>query len=139
MRIVIETPKYSFSKYRKEGSQFRKEFISPIPTLFNYGFIDDSMNEDGMEIDVIVIGPVMRQGDVMEISHFDGVVRFVDDSLRDDKHIVYLEGSFSKTFFSFYFWLYALFKSVLYLVSRKSLCTCRFEGIDLYEAGMHAE
>lgn len=139
MRIVVETPKYSFSKYRKEGSQFIKEFISPIPTLFNYGFIDGSLNEDGMEIDVIIIGPVMKQGDFMERSCFDGIVRFVDDSLRDDKHIIYLEGFFSKTFFSFYFRLYALFKSVIYLFSRKGLCMCRFEGIELYESGVDGQ
>ena len=72
MKIVIETPKYSFLKYRKDGSQFKTEFFSPIPTLFNYGFVDESLNEDGMETDVIVIGPRMRRGTVIESSHFDG-------------------------------------------------------------------
>jgi inorganic pyrophosphatase len=133
MRIVIETPKYSFRKYRKEGSQFKTEFVSPIPTLFNYGFIDGSMSEDGMETDVIVIGPAMRQGDILVRDHFDGIVRFVDDSLRDDKNIVYIEGFFSKPLLSFYFRLYALFKSVLYLFRKKRLCVCRFEGIDYPE------
>jgi len=133
MRIVIETPKYSFRKYQKEGSQFKTEFVSPIPTLFNYGFIDGSMSEDGMETDVIVIGPAMRQGDVLERDHFDGIVRFVDDSLRDDKNIVYIEGFFSKPLFSLYFRLYALFKSVLYFFRKRKLCICRFEGIDYQE------
>ena len=127
---MIETPKYSFRKYRKEGSQFKTEFLSPIPTLFNYGFIDGSMSEDGMETDVIVIGPAMRQGYILERDHFDGIVRFVDDSLRDDKNIVYIEGFFSKPFFSLYFRLYALFKSVLYLLIKRRLCVCRFEGMD---------
>jgi inorganic pyrophosphatase len=135
MRIVIETPKYSFLKYRKEGSQFKTEFISPIPVLFNYGFIDKSLSEDGMETDVIVIGPAMHQGDVLDRNHFDGVVRFIDDSVRDDKHIIYIGGFFSKSFFSFYFRLYALFKSALYLLHKRKLCTCRFEGIEFPYSG----
>jgi inorganic pyrophosphatase len=130
MRIVIETPKYSFRKYQKEGSQFKTEFFSPIPTLFNYGFVDESMSDDGMEKDVIVIGPAMRQGDILERDHFDGIVRFVDDSFRDDKNIVYIEGFFSKPLFSSYFRMYALFKCILYFFRKRKFCVCRFEGID---------
>ncbi|MDW7730963.1 MAG: inorganic diphosphatase [Methanolobus sp.] len=130
MRIVIETPKYSFLKYRKVGSQFKTEFISPIPALFNYGFVDKSLSEDGMEKDVVVIGPRMRQGTVLERAYFDGVVRFVDDGMRDDKHIVYISGHFPVGLFSFYFRVYALFKFFLYLVFKGKVSRCRFEGID---------
>lgn len=130
MRIVIETPKYSFLKCRKVGSQFKTEFFSPIPTLFNYGFVDGSLSEDGMEKDVVVIGPRMRQGDVLERSQFDGVVKFVDDGVQDDKHIIYLDGPFPIGLFSFYFRLYALFKFFLYLVFKGKVSRCRFEGID---------
>lgn len=132
---MIETPKYSFLKYRKEGSQFKTEFFSPIPTLFNYGFVDKSLSEDGMEKDVVVIGPRMRQGTVFERLHFDGVVRFVDDGVRDDKHIIYIDGRFPIGLFSLYFRLYALFKFFMYLVFKGKMSRCRFEGIDLNASG----
>ncbi|WP_406658238.1 inorganic diphosphatase [Methanolobus sp. ZRKC2] len=135
MKIVIETPKYSFLKYRKEGSQFKTEFFSPIPTLFNYGFVDGSLSEDGMEEDVVVIGPRMHQGTVLERSHFDGVVRFVDDGMRDDKHIIHVDGAFPIGMFSFYFRLYAMFKFFLYLALKGKMSRCRFEGIDFPEMG----
>lgn len=132
MKIVIETPKYSFFKYNKKGSQFVKEFLSPIPTIFNYGFIEGSIAADGMEKDVVVIGPHMPQGTVFEVEHTDGVVRFIDDSLEDNKEIIYVEGFFSKSVFYFYFHLYATFKIMYYLILKKKMSVCRFEGIVWY-------
>ncbi|MEZ5334019.1 MAG: inorganic diphosphatase [Methanolobus sp.] len=132
MRIVIETPKYSFFKYNKKSSQFVREFISPIPTIFNYGFIEGSLAEDGMEKDVVVIGSRMPQGSALEVSETDGVVRFVDDSLEDNKEIVYLGGFFSKPVFYFYFHLYATFKFMYYLILKRKITYCRFQGISWY-------
>ncbi len=132
MRIVIETPKYSFFKYNKKGSQFVKEFLSPIPTIFNYGFIEGSIADDGMEKDVMVIGPRMQQGAVFEVEHTDGVVNFIDDSLEDNKEIIYVEGFFSKPVFYFYFHLYATFKIMYYLILKKKMSVCRFKGIIWY-------
>jgi inorganic pyrophosphatase len=132
MKVVIETPKYSFFKYNKKGSDFIREFLSPIPTIFNYGFIDGSLADDGMEKDVMVIGSRMSQGTVLEVSDTDGVVKFIDDSLEDNKEIVYLRGFFSKQIFYFYFHLYATFKIVYYLILKRKMTYCRFQGIFWY-------
>ncbi len=132
MKIVIETPKYSFFKYNKKGSQFVKEFLSPIPTIFNYGFIEGSLADDGMEKDVVVIGPRMSQNTVFEVHKTDGVVRFIDDSLVDDKEIIYAEGFFSKPVFYFYFHLYATFKKIYYLILKRKIAVCKFDGIIWY-------
>lgn len=132
MKIVIETPKYSFFKYNRKGSQFVREFFSPIPVIFNYGFIEGSLADDGMEKDVVVIGPRMPQGSVLEVSRADGIVRFVDDSLEDSKEIVCLGGFFSKPLFYFYFHLYATFKFAYYLILRRKITYCRFQGIIWY-------
>ncbi len=133
MKIVIETPKFSFSKYRKDGSGFVREFLSPIPTIFNYGYIEGSLEADGMEKDVMVIGPYMSQGNVLEIEGTHGVVKFIDDSLEDDKEIVYLGGYFSKGLFYSYFHLYSLFKSIYYLFLKRKITFCRFKGIIWYD------
>lgn len=133
MHVVIETPKYSFFKYHREGSAFVKEFLSPVPTIFNYGFIEGSLAADGMEKDVLVIGPRMPQGAVLEVSQTDGIVRFVDDSLEDNKEIVYLGGYFSRSFFYLYFHLYATFKIMYYFVLKGRISYCRFHGISWYK------
>ncbi|MDG6243315.1 MAG: inorganic diphosphatase [Methanolobus sp.] len=132
MKIVIETSKYSFSKYHKNGSDFDREFLSPIPTIFNYGFIEGSLADDGMEKDVLVIGPRLVQGTVLEVSRTNGVVRFIDDSFEDDKEIIYIGGFFSVPVLCCYFHLYAAFKMMYYLLLKRKLTTCRFKGIILY-------
>ncbi|WP_340820432.1 inorganic diphosphatase [Methanolobus sp. WCC4] len=135
MRILIETPKYSFSKYHREGPVFIKEFMSPIPTIFNYGFIEGSLAADGMEKDVVVIGPRMEQGTVFEVSGTDGVIKFIDDSVEDDKEIILSGGLYSKPLFYFYFHLYAAFKIAYYLLVKRKISRCRFGGIVWYKEG----
>ncbi|MBP1909815.1 inorganic diphosphatase [Methanolobus bombayensis] len=130
MKVVIETPKYSFFKYNKQGSCFVKEFLSPIPTIFNYGFIKGSLADDGMEKDVVVIGPRVPQGTVLDIDEFHGVVKFVDDSLEDNKQILCMGGFYSKPIFYFYFHLYATFKILYYLILKRKISNCRFNGIE---------
>ena len=133
MRIVIETPKYSFFKYHKEGSVFIKDFLSPIPTIFNYGFIEGSLAADGMEKDVVVIGSRIAQGSVLEISRTHGVIKFIDDSLEDNKEIVCSGGLYSKPLFYFYFHLYAIFKTMYYMLHKRKVTYCRFRGIMWYK------
>jgi inorganic pyrophosphatase len=136
MRVVIETPKYSFFKCNKQdssqGSRFVKEFLSPIPTIFNYGFIEGSLADDGMEKDVVVIGPRVPQGTVLEVDKFHGVVKFVDDSLEDNKEVVCKGGFYSKPIFYFYFHLYATFKVAYYLILKRKIANCKFNGISWY-------
>lgn len=131
MKIVIETPKYSFSKYKKTDEGYERAFFSPIPTIFNYGFIEGTTGPDGMEEDVVVLGPRLPRGSTLEREGFDGIVRFLDNSIRDDKRLVYISGFRSPVLLAFYFRLYALFKVFLYACREKKLATCRFEGIIL--------
>ena len=49
MKIIIETPKYSFWKYNKTEKGYEKVFFSPLPTIFNYGFVEGTKSADGME------------------------------------------------------------------------------------------
>lgn len=131
MKIVIETPKYSFWKYQKTEEGYGRAFFSPIPTIFNYGFIEGTTGSDGMEEDVVVLGPRLHRGSTLEREGFDGIVRFLDNSIRDDKRLVYISGFRSPVLLAFYFRLYALFKVFLYACREKKLAICRFEGIIL--------
>ncbi len=136
MKIIIETPKYSFFKYDVVSpGAFKKVMVSPIPTIFNYGSIVGTRAQDGMPIDVIVLGPRMRQGTIIErddSKKFDGVVHFVDDAKVDDKMIVYVSGFKNKSVLSLYFKVYALYKKFLYRVSKRKRTECRFSGIEFY-------
>ncbi|AKB78521.1 Inorganic pyrophosphatase [Methanosarcina horonobensis HB-1 = JCM 15518] len=131
MKIVIETPKYSFSKYRKTEEGYERAFFSPLPTIFNYGFIEGTTGPDGMEEDVVVLGPRLSRGSTFERENFDGLVKFLDNSIRDDKRLIYISGFCSPALLAFYFRLYALFKVFLYACRERKITTCRFEGIIL--------
>ncbi|MFY9200420.1 MAG: inorganic diphosphatase [Methanosarcina flavescens] len=133
MKIIIETPKYSFWKYNKTEKGYEKVFFSPLPTIFNYGFVEGTKSADGMEEDVIVIGPRLPKGSTLERETFDGVVKFLDNSMRDDKRIIYISGFRSSVLLAYYFRLYALFKVFLYIFREGKLTKCRFEGIEFKE------
>lgn len=129
MKIIIETPKYSFWKYNRTEKGYKKAFFSPLPTIFNYGFVEGTESPDGMEKDVVVLGPRLKRGSEFEREAFDGIVKFLDDSVRDDKNLVYISGFRSPLILACYFRLYALFKVFLYLLYEKRITKCRFEGI----------
>jgi len=135
MKIIIETPKYSFFKYEKTREGFKKVMFSPIPTVFNYGYIDGTKGPDGMPVDAAVFGPRMPKGAVIDRASgrkFDGIIRFVDDSLRDDKNIIYVSGFRNTSILSIYFRIYAKYKFFRYFLSKRKVTVCRFEGIEWY-------
>lgn len=131
MKVVIETPKWSFVKYRWTGTSFVRDLVSPLPNLFNYGFVEGTVSEDGMEQDALVLGGRLRQGEKVDYV-IAGKVKLVDDGKRDDKiiftqngRITHLEHLMIRIFYMFY----PRFKSVysLFMLGRKY--SCRFEGI----------
>jgi inorganic pyrophosphatase len=131
MRIVIETPKYSFWKYCRTEKGFERAFFSPLPTIFNYGFVEGTLSPDGMEEDVVILGPRLSRGSTLEMESFDGIIRFLDNSIRDDKKVIYVSGFYPPLLLAFYFRLYALFKVFLYAFQERKITICRFEGIVL--------
>ncbi|NOQ55282.1 MAG: inorganic pyrophosphatase [Nanohaloarchaea archaeon] len=136
MQIIIETPKYSFFKYDLiSPNRYKKVMFSPIPIIFNYGSIVGTRAQDNMPVDVIVLGPRMRQGSIIERDDnkkFDGAVHFIDDSIVDDKMIVYVRGLKSRSVLSLYFRVYALYKIIWNLISKRKITGCRVAGIEFY-------
>ena len=86
MKVLIETPKYGFRKYRWDGRDFTLDLVSPLPTLFNYGCILGTTSGDGQPRDAIVLGPRLPQGRQIEVTGI-AVVGFTDDGARDDKTV----------------------------------------------------
>ena len=133
MRVVVETPRWSFTKYRFAGGAFRPDLVSPLPALFNYGFIEGTRAADGMPEDAIVLGDRLRQGSKVDVKRL-GKVRFVDDGVADDKAVASAEGRIrliDKLMIRLFFTSYTVFKTVRYLIKERRLARCRYLGFSL--------
>ena len=80
-RVVIEVPRGSFVKRRPDGSI---DFVSPLPSPYNYGSIPAIEAPDGDPLDALVLGWRLAAGLVVVMPVRD-VVRFVDDGVADPK------------------------------------------------------
>jgi inorganic pyrophosphatase len=132
MLVVVETPKWSFIKFehRKEG--FTRAFISPLPTPFNYGYIEGTLGEDGAPVDVIVLGETLRTGERLDMGLI-GKVRFIDDSKRDDKYITSIDGRRREKTIHIFFRIYAIAKVIMGLVLYRRWTHSRFQGIEWFQ------
>ncbi len=123
MRVVVETPKWSFVKYRLEGNEFVKELFSPFPNPFNYGFVEGTVSEDGLGEDAIVLGRRLKQGEVVECP-IVGKVKLIDDGKRDDKLIFSDYGRismFDEWKIRLFYLIYPQFKKIyLFLVLKRN-------------------
>jgi inorganic pyrophosphatase len=85
MRIVVETPRWSFRKLKKTETGFKNVLTSPVPTPFNYGYIPGTRGEDGMPLDAIILGSKLQSGTTVNEGVI-GRVLFIDDGKRDYKY-----------------------------------------------------
>jgi len=83
LKVTIETPKWGFIKRKDDGSI---DYISPIPSPFNYGSVPNTVSEDGDRLDAIVLGKKRKFGEIVEVPVI-GVVKFYDKGEYDPKHI----------------------------------------------------
>jgi len=132
MRIVVETPKWSFRKRINEGDEYRKVFSSPIPTPFNYGFIEGTLALDGMPLDVILLGERFQTGSEIDVEII-GRVMFVDNGARDDKYIASLDGKRRAFSIWLFFTFYAFAKLLISLLHKGGWTHNRFVGIEWFE------
>ncbi len=87
--VEIETPRFGFVKRLSNGGI---DFISPIPSLFHYGFVPGSSAADGDPQDAIVLTDRrLVRGERIQAA-VAGRVLFVDDGCRDDKLICCADG-----------------------------------------------
>jgi inorganic pyrophosphatase len=133
MKVVVETPRGSRVKYRFEEGAYKPEDETPFPTLFNYGFIKNTVGGDGMPVDAIVLGGRLAQGsevDAVEV----GTVHFTDDGLKDDKKVTSLAGTISlsdKLQIHVFFTVYMLYKIIHHLIRDGRVIRCRYGGLSL--------
>ncbi len=93
INVVIEIPVGSTQKieFRRSipGGAFEIDRIEP--NLFakptNYGFIPQTLDEDGDELDVLLVSPLKLTTGTFMKARILGVMKFVDDGEVDDKII----------------------------------------------------
>lgn len=84
--VCIEVPKGGFIKRElHDGSSV--DYVSPIPSPFNYGFVPGSMAEDGDPVDVVVLGKRLNVGQELTLPVV-AYVRFIDAGMSDHKLVV---------------------------------------------------
>lgn len=81
VRVQVEVPRFGFVK-REAG--LGVDFVSPVPSPFNYGSVPGTRAPDGDPLDAVVLGPRLPLGAVVEVP-VRGVVRFEDQGVQDDK------------------------------------------------------
>ena len=131
MRVVVETPKWSFVKYKWVGGDFVRELVSPIPNLFNYGFVEGMMGGDGMPQDALILGRRIRQGEKIDYI-IVGKVQFIDNGYKDDKLIFSENGKFShydRLKIRIFYFIYPIFKLLYYIIVKREGYSFRYNGI----------
>lgn len=92
INVVIEIPTGSNQKIewdRKKGC-FKLDRVEPMAFAkpCNYGFIPQTLDEDGDELDILAITDYPLTTGVYFEARIIGVMRFIDDGEVDDKIIV---------------------------------------------------
>ena len=91
VNVVVEIPKGSNNKieWKRDKKVFMIDRVDPKifakPT--NYGFIPQTLDEDGDELDALILGDELPTGVYLE-ARVLGVMKFVDGGEVDDKVIV---------------------------------------------------
>ncbi|MFH0860162.1 MAG: inorganic diphosphatase [Candidatus Altiarchaeota archaeon] len=136
MEIIIETPKWSFIKYKFVGGSFVRSLVSPFPTLYNYGFAVGSVGGDGQPQDVLVLGRRLPAGTRLN-ANILGYVQFQDKGLEDNKLICVPSGRISladRLMIDMFFRAYSLFKRAYYLFKYSKSVGCSYNGVILYNS-----
>ena len=123
--VVIEVAAWSFTKRKADGSL---DYISPLPTPFNYGSVPTIMGLDGDPLDALVLGSRLPRGARTKTT-VQTVARIVDAGLIDDK-LICKHGPLSgveQAALRVFFALYVMAKRTLYTLRGVS-GTTRFEG-----------
>lgn len=81
--VIIDVPRGSFVKRGDDGTV---DFVSPVPSPFNYGHVPGTLSPDGDAIDALVLGPALPRGSRLELPA-RGRIGFLDGGVSDPKWI----------------------------------------------------
>lgn len=92
VNTVVEIPEGSIMKveWDRQRAAFRLDRVEPkaFPKPTNYGFIPCTLDEDGDELDTLIVAPEPLQTGVWLEATIIGVMNFEDDGDADHKIVV---------------------------------------------------
>lgn len=92
INVVNEIPKGSNNKieWNRHLAAFELDRVEPaiFPKPTNYGFIPQTLDEDGDELDVLIVTDEALPTGIFMKAKVIGVMKFVDDGEVDDKIVV---------------------------------------------------
>lgn len=109
--VIIDTPRCGFIKRHDDGTI---DFISPLPSPFNYGSFPDTQSDDGDREDALVLGAQRRAGSRVTTVLW-GRVKFIDAGKEDPKWVCgpHPPTRAERLLIDGFFGLYAVFKRLL--------------------------
>lgn len=91
VEVLVEVARFGVVK-RESGAQGATiDYLSPVPSPFNYGCLPGTVGPDGDPIDVVLLGRRVGAGRRV-VGVVVGCVDFIDDGLPDPKWVVNPEG-----------------------------------------------
>lgn len=132
IEVLVEVPRGSFLKRELRDGALAVDYISPLPSPFNYGCVPDTLGDDGDPLDVVVLGPRLPALARVRLPVV-GVVRFEDAGRQDDKIVVSADPPTvgQRRRLETFFRVYARARTVLN-VTKGLRGTTRFLGITWY-------
>ncbi len=130
--VLVEVPRGSFLKRELRDGALVVDYVSPLPSPFNYGCVPDTLGEDGDPLDAVVLGPRLRAMERVRLPVV-GIVRFEDAGQQDDKLVASAAppSTWQRRRLEVFFRVYARARTVLN-VTRGLRGTTRFLGITWY-------
>lgn len=124
----MEVPLGGFVKRSIDGEL---DYISPIPSPFNYGCAPAHLSGDGMPLDVVLLGPRRARGHTERVRVL-AVVHFIDAGEVDTKMVVARRALTAGDVWRVraFFMGYARWKAVLNWARQKSGAT-RLDGVEV--------
>lgn len=84
-RVHVEVSRGGYVKRELTADgHYHLDYVSPLPSPFNYGCLPDTLGPDGDPLDAVLLGAATPVGTVVEARVW-GVVRFLDAGVIDDK------------------------------------------------------
>jgi inorganic pyrophosphatase len=83
VEVIVEVSRGSFLK---RGATGPVDFVSPLPSPYNYGAIPTHIGQEGDLLDALVLGPRLPYGARVRVKAW-GAVSLMDRGMTDDKLI----------------------------------------------------
>jgi len=100
LKAIIEIPKHSIYKYEldKDSNELKLDRVLTIPCPFNYGFIPNTLSEDGDPLDIFIVSAdIIVPKSEVKFKPW-GILLCKDQGVEDNKVIAVIEGDSFRDF-----------------------------------------